>query len=242
MALAGTTALARQSSRPQQNIVAESMIADTIGEMGCAHGPGAGSVALVTACCLLVAGVANADTIVDSRNQSSAPFPAQWSSNTSDVGWTYSPSFSYLLTGIFTEFATFGTGIHQNVTAELYDSDPLGGSASVLASATFTATEGSFVGASIAPIPLTGGHEYFVAFRNVAGLGVDYTTDPSATHERRFGYSAGTGTFANSAAPDDAPILQFQGQIAPLPPIALAGVAILASFAVIRSRARAHAR
>jgi hypothetical protein len=184
--------------------------------------------------CVLGAGIlvalqlgltARGDAIIDSRNASSAPAPFVW--GVADVGWTYTPATSYLLTGILTEFATDGSGISQTVTEELYSADPVAGG-TLLASAPFTATEGTFVGASLGPVPLVAGHEYFVGFRNVHGLLANYTTDSSATHERHFGYDTdGSGSYANPAgAPNDAPILELQGVIAPLPAAFLGGIVL----------------
>jgi hypothetical protein len=179
----------------------------------------------------LLAPMVHGDTIVDSRNASASPAPFVW--GVADVGWTYTPTTSYLLTGILTEFATDGSGITQTVTEELYSADPAAGGV-LLASAPFTATEGTFVGASLGPVLLAAGHEYFVGFRNVRGLFVNYTTDPSATHERHFGFDTdGSGSYPHPAgAPNDAPMLEFQGIVAPTPTAFLGGVVLAAGLSV----------
>jgi hypothetical protein len=180
---------------------------------------------------------AGGDTVIDSRNASAAPAPFTWAVD--DVGWTYTPASSYLLTGILTEFTSSGGGISKTVTEEIYAGDPVAGGA-LLASAPFTATEGTFVGASLGSVPLLAGHEYFVGFKNVRQLGANYTTDPSATHERHFGYDTdSSGSYANPAGPpNDAPILQFESVAAPLPTSFCAGVLLTAAMGLWRMRVR----
>src|SRR5438067_920352 len=105
------------------------------------------SFSFVVSLCLAISlssQMARAATVVDSRNAPFfAPSSAAW--GVADVGWTYTPSSSYLLSGLLTEFATDGSGISQTVTEELYSGDPVDGGA-LLGSASFTATEGTFVG------------------------------------------------------------------------------------------------
>jgi hypothetical protein len=188
----------------------------------------------------LLACRAGGETIIDSRNASAAPASFTWAVD--DAGWTYTPASSYLLSGILTEFASNGGGISKTVTEEVYSGDPAAGGA-LLASAPFTATEGTFVGASLGPVPLVAGHEYFVGFKNVRQLGTNYTSDPGATRERHFGYDTdGSGSYGSSAGlPGDpvlAPILQFESVAAPLPGSFCAGMLLTAAMGLWRVRIR----
>jgi len=117
-----------------------------------------------------------------------------------EVGWYYTPSSSYVLTGVETQFYDTVGG---ECTLEIFKNGPppVGGSV-LLGSAAFTTTTtysptwsgGTF----LAPVALTSGTTYFVGFRNVSGFGVNYTdtTDPRRRQlAYRFGPCSG-GTMA----------------------------------------------
>jgi hypothetical protein len=197
--------------------------------------------------CVLCAGLwvalmacdAGGDTVVDSRNASAAPASDYWPLH-ADVGWTYTPASSYVLTGILTEFASSGGNPSESVTEEIYSGDPAMGGG-LLASATFIATVGDFVGTSLDhTVLLTGGHEYFVGFRDVGQLQVNYTTNPDATFERHFGYDTdGNGGYGSSAGlpgdPNHAPILKFEGAMAPAPTTFISGLLLVLGLGGIKA-------
>jgi hypothetical protein len=128
--------------------------------------------------------------------------------NAAEVGWLYTPGFSYNLTGVETKFSSVDV---RTVDLEIYDEHPLLGG-TLLRSASF-APSTSFAGGSFMDLPLVGGEDYFIGFRNVLGLGFNTTADAGAT-SLGFLFFNGTnnGTYPNSEqGTHSQPILQFIG-------------------------------
>ena len=90
--------------------------------------------------------------------------------------WVYTPSFAFDLTGIKTKFSAADG---RTVTLEIYDELPANGG-TLLRSATFTAISNQFSGAFFDELALEAGEDYVIGFRNLAGLGVNTTTESGA--------------------------------------------------------------
>lgn len=111
--------------------------------------------------------------IIDSINADKTPFPVQpWVMG--EIGWLYTPQFSYTLTGIQSLFGYYGGPVRPlgTVTLEIYDGLPIN-SGVLLRSATFVAENGMPGGESFTPLEISAGSEYFVGFRSFpAGGGI----------------------------------------------------------------------
>jgi hypothetical protein len=90
--------------------------------------------------------------------------------------WIYTPSSAFDLTGIKTKFSAADG---RTVTLEIYDELPVAGGA-LLRSVTFTALNNQFSGAFFAELALEAGEDYVIGFRNLAGLGVNTSTESGA--------------------------------------------------------------
>jgi hypothetical protein len=191
---------------------------------------------IVGTTCLVMAPGAEAATIIDSVNADKSPVPTFWLA--SEVGWFYTPAFSYTLTGINTKFASSGTAIAPTVTVEVYDGDPFFG-APLLRSADFTGLTDAFSGGTFTNLALLAGKEYFVGFRNVGNLGVNVTDDPGATSlfQLAFGFD-NNGTYPEIEMDrfTTQPILQFVGTATPVPTPALLPALLGMGAAVLRKR------
>jgi hypothetical protein len=120
-----------------------------------------------------------ADALIDSINQDGFPSPlSRWMA--AEIGWKYTPTVNYALTGVFTEFSAIPYGDNRTVTVEVYDGLPSDGGR-LLRSADFTPLAETYSGASFLPLNLLAGHAYFIGFRNVAHLGINVTANPEAT-------------------------------------------------------------
>jgi hypothetical protein len=96
-----------------------------------------------------------------------------------DLGWYYTPTFSYSLNGISANFGSAGTSplVTPTITVQIQSDRPAAGG-HLLAEGTFqgnSATPG-IQGATFAPISLTAGTTYFVDLLNINGMGVDLGT------------------------------------------------------------------
>jgi hypothetical protein len=152
-------------------------------------------------------------TVIDAVNGNAAVQVDGGIWGITEVGWTYTPTFSYSLTGIFTEFGK--DNVVRTVTAEIYDDWP-GAAGTLLRAASFTSVDSAYSGASFVPLDLVAGHAYFVGFRNVRSLGVNTTMDANATIlPIHYGNSAtvSNGTYLNTDCCSyiNQPILQFTG-------------------------------
>jgi hypothetical protein len=138
--------------------------------------------------------------------------------NRSSIGWYYTPSTTFFLLAINTRFnASAGTNVNRTVTAELWSNRPaIGGS--LLASGNFQSNSalGVLGGGSFSPILLQAGVTYFIGFRNVQGLGVNWTGDPSAIFLGARYFSNGPvfidDTYEKVASGEVAPIIQLVGR------------------------------
>ena len=178
---------------------------------------------VTTALFLLSLGGPLGAAIIESVNAGAAPHPTQsWAAT--DVGWAYTPSLTYLLTGVDTRFRTADA---RTVTVEIYSGVPLNGGA-LLRSAGFTPLSDAFAGGSFAPLLVTAGQEIFIGFRNTAGLGANtalaadgpqslgpdyYDFDGSGSYGSHFPFTTGdidrpilllNGDLQNGAVPEPA--------------------------------------
>jgi hypothetical protein len=132
--------------------------------------------------------------------------------------WVYTPPTSYQLTGINTKF---GVGASDDpttegrvVTLEVYDEHPFHGGGTLLRSVNFSVAEMAFSGGSFAALSLQSGEDYYIGFRNVTNLGVNWTGDAGATFLAQFwaGNPSYPGQYRGSTCTQcDPPILQFLG-------------------------------
>lgn len=159
---------------------------------------------------------ANASTVIDSVNQT-ADYAAGTSWGANNVGWFYTPTSSYQLTGLATRFRTSDG---RTVTASFYSGAP--GSLFLLGSGTLTASTAFSNALFAAPVSLTSGTQYFFAFSNVSGLGVNVTRDAGATNLAgglRFDFGAAPGAFGSGPETGFTaqPIVQFLGTPSAVP-------------------------
>ncbi len=188
------------------------------------------ALALMTA---FGATAASAEVLVDNINiGDSGDSLAYW--GVEDVGWLYTPSTSYDLSGVKTKFSIpLGTSIQdRTVTVALYQGNTPSLGGTLLGTFDFSsalADNNTLGGGSFSsPIALTAGTTYFVAFENVGpksgapnvdDLGVNFTADAGATNVGSTFYDgAGTGCAALTFACVDPngdvlsqPILAFYG-------------------------------
>jgi hypothetical protein len=111
----------------------------------------------------------------DSINPNATP-PFVFYGGPTDIGWYYTPSQSYSLTGIFTDFEPVpnGTG-SRTITSQIQSERPVNGG-TVLDQGTFTADSatGGLLGVTFnSPVTLHAGTKYFVDFLNTVGMGVN---------------------------------------------------------------------
>lgn len=116
--------------------------------------------------------------VIDSINPSATPASNSFESlyfSSNGQGWYYTPSFSYTLTGISTEFGqSNGTLVTPEITVQIQTDRPVNGG-TVLAEGTFQANSaaGGLDGANVGPINLIAGRTYFVDFLNDFAMGVN---------------------------------------------------------------------
>lgn len=189
---------------------------------------------------LLAPAASLAQTPVDGINVGRSSITGLAWTFASEVGWFYTPSFSYDLIRIETQFGSNGASL---VTAELYatsapDTIDLSGP---LATASFLPLVHTLTGADFAaPVALTAGTQYFIGFRNVSNLGLNATSEAGATNlgilRGSFDGTYSTVITGGVAAANFQPILRFSepslSSAAPEPAslslLALAGVVALA--------------
>ncbi|MHC4477487.1 MAG: peptidoglycan DD-metalloendopeptidase family protein [Planctomycetota bacterium] len=175
--------------------------------------------------------------VVDSFNADKSPSDSYW--GVSEVGWIYTAGFSFNLTGVRTKFGSGPGSYSRLVTVEVYDELPAHGGI-LLRSATFTPVANMFAGGGFTPLPVDAGEDYFVGFRDVVGLGDNFTSDPGAqsVSNLHFGlYSTGAyGTESYEPSFTQA-ILQFEGFQGPVtdpceldPDRSYRGIAFLSSY------------
>lgn len=202
-------------------------------------------LALALAACGLPAAQA-ATVIAEGYNVGTSPTPnIPWDTPAAtDIGWYWTPSSSFPLTGIETNF---GSTDGRSVTVEiLNDRGAVAGGGTVLASGSYTPSSGVLSGVTFStPFNVTAGTRYFVGFKGTAGLGINVTgllsTEPTYTTGATLppnGYEdAGDGNFeteftggvgaqSGTCGGLDCPILAFETSSAGT---ATAGPALVAS-------------
>jgi hypothetical protein len=174
---------------------------------------------------------ASASPIVDAINPTATPNGGNY--NISNIGWLYTPAFSYTLDGIG---ALFATSDGRTVTAAIYSGTP--GSLFLLGAGGFTPVANSFADAPITPISLTAGTTYFVSLEGVLGLGSNLVIGSLQDYPIWY-VDAGDKSFSSIQMQDDVgPILEFSGVVNGVPEpgtyaMLLAGLGLL-GFAVRR--------
>jgi hypothetical protein len=192
--------------------------------------------------------------------------PADQTFLVNSIGWSYTPTVSYSLGGILTQF--FDAGPDRPVTVELFAGAPGG---ALLASGTFNSAHARpdddlgdrrFGGVLFsAPVTITAGTTYFVGFRDVgqldpldpnSALGVNFTSWGTRLGAVRYGFeSDGSDDYAYELLDGDAeyetsPMLRFVGPGAvvttPEPTALLLLAGGLAALAAATARRRARAR
>ena len=129
---------------------------------------------------LIVTGNSAASTVVfDSINAEFQPASDTYQ-NAHEAGWYYTPDQSFMLQGILTKFSNVPDS--RTVIVEIFDSHPEDGGI-IMESSGFTPSLGFTGGIFNSPVSLMGGEEYFFGFRNLSGLGVNYTDDASAIED-----------------------------------------------------------
>ena len=184
---------------------------------------------------LLLASQSVFASVVDGINEFSAPFSSDW--GVPEVGWFYTPTFDYQLDGIETKFRT---SLGRVIDLELYQNFVPGVGGTLMRTGSFVPVGEQFTGATFANLQMVGGESYFVGFKNTFELGVNYTTDVSATNLGDVYYSFNPGDdFGNAQSGVFAqPILRFLGQsgsVAEPATLLLLGLGV-AALALVRTR------
>jgi hypothetical protein len=124
---------------------------------------------------MLFGGTAFASTIVDNFNSGQPQaVNTQWAGIT-DIGWYYTPSVSYTLTGIETIFTqSTGTGdTDRVVTFDVYTNTPAAGGTLLGGGTASSGPRGTYVGPNFTGINLVGGTTYFIGLSDISDLGVN---------------------------------------------------------------------
>ncbi len=136
---------------------------------------------------LALAGPATAGYI-DSINPNAVIVPnTDYSTSFYGTGWLYTPTQSYTLTGIYSQFQAIGsngTG-SRTMTVQIQTAPPIDGG-TILGQGTFTgdSATGGTLGVDFAPVMLMAGTTYFVDFLNIGGMSLDLGqwADVGGTH------------------------------------------------------------
>ena len=114
---------------------------------------------------------------IDTINPNAATLPnTDFTPALKDIGWYYTPTASYYLAGIYSQFAAIGaagTGA-RTMTVQIQTDRPAAGG-TILGQGSFTADSaiGGTLGSNFAPVLLTAGTTYFVDLLNVGGMSLD---------------------------------------------------------------------
>lgn len=179
---------------------------------------------------------------IDDINGGATPVATQWAAT--EAGWLYTPTGSYVLQQVQTRF---GTSDGRQVDLEVWDEAPAEGGQRLRNASAMVDVSGLATW-SLADMDLQAAEDYFIGFRRLSGLGVNFTRDLGATHLGGYWFGRdGLGTYGTavvSATISGAqPILAFAGvNTVPAPSIALLvvpGLALLlAGSATPRRRCR----
>jgi hypothetical protein len=121
-------------------------------------------LALVISVIMLTALPAPA-SFIDSVNADKTPFPGEMM-GVGEIGWVYTPQFSYTLTGIKSYFGDPTAPVFDpvfTVKFEIYDDVPINGGV-LLRSVTFLVKSWP-AGGAFSPLDISAGDDYFVGFR-----------------------------------------------------------------------------
>ena len=132
------------------------------------------SVLLLSALVVGVAagsGAASA-TVIDNINGSASPPFLVFGAPVDNIGWDYTPSFSYNLTGISTSFEPVDNPPVTTRTVTIVLESTAGG-APIATGDVSVGASGGALGVTFSPVTLTAGTSYFVGFENVLGLGLN---------------------------------------------------------------------
>jgi len=159
---------------------------------------------------ILALSVCNAASaaVMDSINADRNPSNEPW--GVPEVGWIYTPGFSYNLTGVATKF---GSGDPRLVTVEVYDELPSQGG-TLLRSALFSPVANAFAGGGFRPLQLSAGEDYFIGFRNVVAVNANFTPEPGSVSVSPLYYGfTDSGSYENESTYPifTQAILQFEG-------------------------------
>ncbi len=156
-----------------------------------------------------------------------------------DVGWFYTPTSSFSLTGVNFHF---GTTDGRTVTEKVFTNTPAAGG-TLLGMATFAPGSAGFYGGTFAPISFLSGTTYFIGVLNVQGFDGMVSTSPTATNLLE-AIDSGSGTFSTQfQGPSSGNVMmQLVGTsvVAPEPSTyALVGAGLLGICMVARRRRQA---
>jgi hypothetical protein len=132
-------------------------------------------VGLAACAAFVSSGGAASASIVDNFNAGQPQASNIFWSPLTDIGWYYTPSVSYALTGIRTVFTqSTGSGdVDRAVVFDLYNDRPANGGTLLGGGSASSGPRGTYVGPDFAPINLIGGVTYFVGLSNILNLGVN---------------------------------------------------------------------
>ena len=173
--------------------------------------------ALAIAIIILTASQAPA-SFIDSVNGDKTPFP-YIVVGMGEIGWVYTPQFSYTLTGIKSYFGKLDAPVYDpvpTVTFEIYDEVPIDGG-TLLRSVSFPIGWSWPPGGAFTPLDISAGDDYFVGFRHFfPDLGPNFVlcnfADSGVSLPAYYGTdNSGTYSIATDNSNFMHPILLFEG-------------------------------
>jgi hypothetical protein len=149
-------------------------------------------VAVLSAAATLPAASLDAQPLTRQQGFNLGATPAEELSDATTIGWFFTPTRQYVLGGVRTHFGAGGDD--RAVTFELYLGVPDAAGPVRTGSFQSSAARGGLGGGTFAGggWQLTAGLTYFLGFRNVGGLGVNYTSAVGGDRlDARFGFDGG---------------------------------------------------